>query len=261
MLFLRRSRPTPAGPAPGDIASATVADNARAEHITEPPPTPPPVPTAAIERDTLGAVAALELALAYLEEVREAATPDHDDKDARKHLLNTLALAAKQLELANKLDSNAVLEGEDDAIPYRFTVNELKAEALLLEGITHQRYDIRRAIPALTAATKLNPNSARAFYVLGLVHAANMNKAQSVAAFERAVALDPKNIAYRKELNRTQNLSAAEVAGYKVTRAGERVFDGAVTTWNVFAVIWNILTFPLRVVLGIFRLLRLHPFA
>ena len=75
------------------------------------------------------------------------------------------------------------------------------------------------------------------------------------------MALDPKNIAYRKELNRVQNVSGAEIAAYRATRAGEKVFDASVTTWNIFAIVWNIVTFPLRIVVGIFRLLRLHPFA
>lgn len=204
---------------------------------------------------------ALELALAYIVEVRDAATPAYDDSVARKHQLNTLSLAAKQLGLARKLDPDAVLEsadGEGDIL--RFTQNELEAEALLLEGLTHQVYDLRRAIPALVAATRLNPNSPRAFYVLGLVHAANRSKKDALAALERAVALEPKNITYRKELNRVQNLSAAEIAAYKATRAGERTADAGVMAWNIFAVVWNIVMFPLRVIVGTFRLLRLTGF-
>ena len=205
------------------------------------------------QRDTVGAMAAMELAYAFIEEVRAAETPGVEEKDARKHLLNTLALASRQLDAAEKLDPDAILEGQDDKdAPFRFTINELKSEALLLEGLTHQVYDLKRAIPALVAATKADPNNARAFFVLGLTHAANMNKANAVAAFQRAVALDPKNITYRKELNRAESLTAAEIAGYKATRAGERIYDAGIATanagimaWNVFAVIWNILTFPL----------------
>jgi tetratricopeptide (TPR) repeat protein len=218
-------------------------------------------------RDTPGAIAALELAYAYIEEVREAETPGLEDHDLRKHHLNTLALASKQLDAAETIDPDAILEGQDEKeIPYRYSINELKSEALLLEGLTHQTYDVKRAIPALRKATTLNPNSARAFYVLGLTHAANMNKGEAVAAFERAVALDPKNLAYRKELNRAQSLSAGTIAAYKATRAGEKIFDAGVKTanagifiynigvytWNVFAFTWNVLTFPFRLVLKIF---------
>jgi tetratricopeptide (TPR) repeat protein len=237
----------------------------------EPAPqaTPPPLPAdKPVSRDTPGAIAAMELALAYIEEVRDADRPLLDDMAERKQQLNTLALAAKQLDLANRLDPDAILEGSTDDGYYRFSGNELKAEALLLEGMTHQLYDLKRAIPALVRATELNPNSAQAFYVLGLTHAANMGKAKAVAAFEQAVALEPRNIAYRKELNRAQSLSGGEIAAYKATRAGEKMFDAGIKTanagimaWNIFAVLWNILTFPLRLVFGLFRILRLHPFA
>jgi hypothetical protein len=220
-------------------------------------------------RDTVGAMAAMELAYAFIEEVRAAETPGLEDKEARKQLLNTLSLASRQLDAAEKLDPDAILEGQDEGdTPLRFTINELKSEALLLEGLTHQVYDLKRAIPALVGATKADSNNARAFFILGLTHAANMNKTNAVAAFQRAVELDPKNIKYRKELSRTESLSAAEIAGYKATRAGERIYDAGIATanagimaWNVFAVIWNIVTFPLRMLFAIFRMLRLHPFA
>lgn len=233
-----------------------------------PPSQPPPEPPR--ERDTPAAIAALELAHAYIEEVREAERPGVEDKDMRKDQLNTLSLAAKQLDLAEQNDPDAVLEGQDAKdIPYRYTVNELKAEALLLEGLTHQMFDLRRAIPALQKATALNPNQAQAFYVLGLTHASNMNKAEAIVAYECAVALDPKNIVYRKELNRAQNMSVSEIAAFKATRAGERIFDAGIKTansgifvynigvyaWNVFAFCWNVVTFPLRLLLKTFGVL------
>lgn len=232
------------------------ADTSEPDKQSEPEKTP----VATAPRDTPGAIAAMELALAYIQEVQEANRPDLEDKDERKQQLNTLALAAKQLDLAQRLDADAVLQGQVEDVLYRFSINELKAEALILEGTTHQPYDVRRAIPALVAATTLNPSSARAFYVLGLTHSANMSKTKAIAAFEQAVALDPKNIAYRKELNRVQSLSGAEVAAYRATRTAEKMVDNTVMAWNVFAVIWNVLTFPLRVLVGIFRMLRLHPF-
>jgi len=233
--------------------------------------TTPPWPLAV--RDTPGAIAALELAHAYLEEVRETAAPSPDDEHIRKRHLNTLALAARQLEAAHKLDPDAVLEGQDEKqTPFRFTINELKAEALLLEGMTHQLYDTKRAIPALGRATSLNPNNPNAFYVLGLTHAANRNKAGAVEALQRAVTLDPGNISYRKELNRAESLTAAEIAGYKATRAGERIFDAGIKTanagivaynvlvvvHNIFAFVWNVITFPIRVLLAIFRFVVLR---
>jgi hypothetical protein len=240
----------------------------RSPLAAERPPTNEQAPSPLVmARDTPGAIAALELACAYIEEVRQADTPGLEDNETRKHHLNTLSLASKQLDAAAKHDPDACLEGQDDKeVPYRLSINELKAEALLLEGITHQMYDTKRAVPALRKATMLNPNSAHAFYVLGLTHAANMNRSEAVAALQRAVALDPKNLAYRKELNRSENLTVSEIAGYKATRAGEKIFDAGIKTanagifvyklgiyaWNIFAFTWNAITFPFRLVLKIF---------
>lgn len=217
---------------------------------------PPPIPTNL--RDTPAAFAAMELALGYLEEVRAAERPAVDDEIGRKHQLNTLSLASKQLEKAEKLDPDAVLKAADADAAFRVSINELKAEALFLEGTVHQAYDLRRAIPALVKSTALNPNDPRAFFVLGLTHAANHNKRHAIEALTRAVALDPGNLKYRLELDRAQNLSASEVAAYKVTRGAEHVFDAGVGVanagillWNIFAVTWNVLTFPIRLVLRI----------
>ena len=129
--------------------------------------------------------------------------------------------------------------------------------------MTHQTYDTKRALPALRRATELDANNPTAQYVLGIVSMANMDRTRAIEAFTRAVELDPKNITYRKELNRAESLSTAEVAAYKATRAGERIYDAGIKTanagimaWNIFAIIWNIVTFPLRMVLAMMRFLR-----
>ena len=222
-------------------------------------------------RDTPAALAAMELAFAYIEEVRAADRPSFDDTDTRKQQLNTLSLASKKLDAAQRFDPDAIFEGQDDnENAIRFSINELKAEALLFEGITHRIYDITRAIPALTRATAADPNNARVFHVLGLTHAANMNRAEAIAAFERAVTLNPGNLAYRKELDRAQNLTAGEIAGYKATRAGEKIFDAGIKTanasirvynvgvffWNIFWFTWHIVTFPARLALRLLHLFR-----
>jgi hypothetical protein len=256
---------------PQDAASTPLAPEPQASAgpqfgRTPNAPLPPPEYR---PRDTVGAIAAMELAHAYIEEVRDADMPGLEDTDARRHNLNTLSLASRQLDAAERLDPDGILEGRDaKENSYRFTINELKAEALLLEGLTHQVYDTKRAIPALIAATTANPNNPNAFYVLGLTHAANRNRSDAVAALQRAVALEPRNLAYRKELNRAESLTTAEIAGYKATRAGEKIFDAGVKTanagifvynigvytWNVFAFTWNVLTFPIRIVFKIFGL-------
>lgn len=210
----------------------------------------------------------MQLAFAYLEEVRQAPSPDFEDTAGRKQQLNTLSLAAKRLEAATAHDPDAVLETMDDNNnPIHFTINELKAKVLLIEGLTHQVYDVKRALTALTAATEHDPQSAVAFYILGLAHAENRNKALAIDALQRAVALDPSDIDYRKELDRVENLSAAAVAAYKVTRAGEKIYGAGIKTanvgiriynvfvvlWNIFAITWNVVTFPIRLMARIGR--------
>ncbi len=226
------------------------------------PAKPAGLPAIIPQRDTPAALAAMELANAYIDEVREAGLPDLDDEATRKQHLNTLSLASKQLDAAQRVDPDAILEGQDDKdCFYRLSISELKAQALLIEGLTHQVYDTRRAIPALVAATRADPSCANAFFALGLTHAANMNKAPAIEAFQRAVALDPKNLSYRKELNRVENVSEFEIVGYRATRAGEKMFDAGIKTanagirvWNIFAITWNIVTFPTRMT---FRFLQM----
>jgi len=202
-------------------------------------------------RDTTGAIAALELAQAYLEEVRDAEVPGYAEATLRKLHLNTLALATGQLERGKDLDPDAFLEGNDaQGNPRRLGFNELKAEALLLEGLTHQANDVRRAIVALAASTVLRPDNPHAFFALGLSRAAIGQKTGAVEALRQAVAINPKSIIYRKELNRAENLTAVEVAGYRSTRVGDRIVNAEISRWTLR----NLATLPRRVV----RLLHLH---
>ena len=206
------------------------------------------VPASPAPHNTPAAITALELAHACIEEVREADTPRLEDHKLRGHHLHTLALALKQLDAALKLDPDAILEGQGkNENPYRFSINELNAEALLLEGITLHTYDIKSAIPALRKATTLNANNPYAFYVLGLTQAANMNKAEAVAALQRAVALRPKNLTYCKELDRAQSLYAGETAAYRATRISDAAIKTAMATITIVGSTWKLVMFRLRV--------------
>ena len=143
---------------------------------------------------------------------------------------------------------SAILEGQKkEEIPYRYSINELKAEALLLEGITLHTYDIKSAILALRKATTVNANNPYAFYVLGLTHAANMNKAEAVAALQRAVALRPNNLTYCKELDRAQSLCTGETATYRATRISDAAIETAVAGIMTVAATWKLVMFRLRV--------------
>lgn len=247
-----------------DVAAEPPRPTASEPAAAPAPPPPALVPVAA--RDTPAALAAMELALAYIEEVREEHRSNPDEEQRKSHL-NALALATRKLDAARRADPDAMLEGQDDdGSPIRVTLSQIEAEVLLLEGLTHQVFDTRRAVPALTKACELNPHDPRAFYALGIIHAANMNRAAAVEALQTAVALDPRNITYRKELDRAESLTAGEIAVYKATRAGERIYDAGIATanvgiraWNIFAFVWNTVTFPLRAMLWVLRLLRLAP--
>ena len=88
-----------------------------------------------------------------------------------------------------------------------------------------------------------------------------MNKRSAVAAFERGCARSKEHL-YRKELNRAREPDRGGDRRLQATRAGERVYDAAHHGWNVFAVIWNIVTFPLQGgVRASFVFFRLRPFA
>lgn len=254
----------------GALAWTKIPWPARAKAPSEKPseskpaePAPPPpkpetaqVPAVDTPRDTPGAIAALELAHAYLDEVKKLGEPNYDDAGDIKRRLNTLSLAAKQLDTAERLDPDAILDvGEgEQALHYR--LNELKSDALRLEGSTHP--DPRKALSALKRATAADPENAVAFYSLGMFYAGGRNKPAAVAALKRAVELYPKSIEFRMELDRVQNLSPSEIASFRVARAGIRTYNAGIrtanvfiTAWNVFAIVWRIVFFPVRVALWI----------
>ncbi len=214
-------------------------------------------------RDTPGAIAALELAHAYIEEVRETNRPAFDDKAGRRAQLNTLSLAAKQLELAESLDADAELNIANDDKEFVFTIGALKAKALIMEARTYDDHDTKRALPPLRQAVVVDPTNATAHYMLGMIEATNMNRARAIVALETALSLEPDNLQFRKELNRAQSISATEATAFKATRMAERTYDAGiatfnvgVTAWNVFAVCWNVLTFPMRVGFAMMRFLQ-----
>jgi tetratricopeptide (TPR) repeat protein len=218
-----------------------------------------------VARDARDAIDALERAHSCVEEVREADTPGPEDHKVRRYHLDLLARASRELEVAQKLDPDAVLEGQhEEGIARRYSINELKAEALLLEGITLHAYDIKRAIAPLRESTALNANRPYGFYVLGLTYVANMNRARAVAALQRAVALDPENLLYRSGLDRARSLSTREVAAHKAASFGKEIVASGNTALSTFVAVWKIVRSPRRIFFavhrGAFRYLRLPRF-
>ena len=136
---------------------------------------------------------------------------------AIKRRLNTLRLAAKQLDAVERLDSDTILDVGDGDETFHGRLNELKLDSLRLEGSAHP--DRRKALSALRRATEVNPENAVAFYCLGMFYAGARNKCAAVAALKRAIEFYPKSIEFRMELDRVKNLSPSEIASFRVTRA------------------------------------------
>jgi tetratricopeptide (TPR) repeat protein len=173
-----------------------------------PPPVPARPPAQSARRDTPAAVEAMELAYAYLDEVDFERMPD-----MASEYLNTIALASKQIAIAEKTDPDATFALEhDDGSTSVMTVNELKAHALFKEGVCHADADPRRAVRVLEQAAAIDPMQASTHYWIGLLHAQLFNKQLAIAALEKALAIDPRNIEYRKALDRARNISGAQVA-------------------------------------------------
>jgi predicted Zn-dependent protease len=102
-------------------------------------------------------------------------------------------------------------------------------------------------------ATTLNANNSYAFYVLGVMLVTNRSKGEAVAALQRAVALKPQDLSYRKALNRARALSVGEIAVYKATRACSSIRDGGIKAWIILANAWKIVRLPWLIFLSIYR--------
>ena len=199
-------------------------------------------------RDPATAHAALQLAHSYLSELPEQLASEVIDnpENAAAHR-STLALAAKQLDIAQRADPtlNLVIDG-DDSGPLTLSQQRLRARTVQLEGLTWCATKPRREIQLLTQATEIDPTFAPAFHSLGVAHFLSRNRKQAVAALQRACALDPDNIETHKALDRARNMTDAEIATYKLSNAAARTASAGVRTWNVMKLIW-ILGLPLLI--------------
>jgi hypothetical protein len=80
------------------------------------------------------------------------------------------------------------------------------------------------------------------------MHAASRSTVQAVAALQRATALKPQNLSYRKELSRVQGPAAGEPAAFAAPRGA----NGGIKARGSFAV-RNIARFLRRAHLSIYR--------
>ncbi len=170
---------------------------------------PPPIPAAAQPRDPVSAIAALQLAHAYIREVQDNAKSLPGNAAMAAHLLNELSLASKQLAVAEAADATATLSDDEHGT---FSLADLKARALFFEAVCRSEADAKRAIRILHQAIALDPLLAPAHYWIGSLEAGLFHKPQAIAAFERAIALDPANLDYKMELGRAHNISMSQIA-------------------------------------------------
>ena len=187
-----------------------------------PPSLPTMLPAAVADvppRDTETAVDAMQLAHAYLSEFHDDIGNTLTDPVFASQTLNTLSLISRQLDIAERADPLATLTVEGkDGTPNTLSLTMMKGAALYYEATCRMADNPKRAIQLFEQCLQLSPDSANAHFLIGTLHADMFNKARAIAAFEKALALEPRNLEYRKALVRAQNISGTQVA-----------FDRAVT--------------------------------
>jgi tetratricopeptide (TPR) repeat protein len=140
-------------------------------------------------------VDALRLAHAYLVEVDDGIAKDIDEPSALANHRSTLALAARQLDIAARADPGTALEiacegGPPTIIPQAV----LRAALLTAEARTYALENVTKANALLTQATLLDPEHGPAHALLGHLYFYRRDKTRAIAAFERALALSPDDI-------------------------------------------------------------------
>jgi tetratricopeptide (TPR) repeat protein len=84
--------------------------------------------------------------------------------------------------------------------------------------------DVDLAVAELNKAIELAPNSAEAYFQLGLIqHEAKKNPTAALASYEKATTLDPQNVEYRVRLG---NLLAAQGQAARAVTELTKVVDG-----------------------------------
>ena len=186
-------------------------------------------------RDPDTAQAALKIAHAYLEELDDQ---DIAEPDTAERARSTLALAARQLQIAQNADPTVTYQHQaDNGGTVQITQAKLRAFTVYLEGVTYSESAPKRAIVLLEQAVTLDPECTPAYAKLGLLHYLACDRAEAVAALEQALRLDPNDIELVKLLDRARNMTPAQVLAYKATRATTTTISAARTTysWGMFA--------------------------
>lgn len=211
---------------------------ASAKPVKDVPPKAVSAPAAAVAalqdrpRDTETAVDAMQLALAYIAEFTDDLGNALDDPAYAARVLNTLSLISRQIEIADRADPTAIVTIETDkGEEITHSVTTLKAAAIYYEAMCRMAADPKRSLRLLEQVLEHTPDAAHAYFWIGTLNADMLNKGAAVAAFEKAVALDPRNMDYRKELVRAQSISGSQIAY-------DRAATGVRTTVSIAKWLW-----------------------
>jgi tetratricopeptide (TPR) repeat protein len=188
--------------------------------------------------DTETAIDAMQLVLAYTAEFQGNIGDTLTDPAYAAKVLNTLSLISRQIDIAEHADATATLAVENDSGEHvAYTITSLKAGAIYYEAMCRMAADPKRSIKLLEQVLQLTPDAAHAHFWTGMLNADMLNKGAAVAAFEQALALDPRNMEYRKELLRAQSISGSQVAYDRAARGVRTTVSVARWAWYAFWII------------------------
>lgn len=150
---------------------------------------------------TQEAVECLKLAKAYIDEVSKQVVGVEVDRNSGFKLLDTLKLAIKQIDKAEQLDPKAEYDGDN--------IRFLRAKAIGFHGVVELDVfkNVSNAISYFKKSIGVYDGVAVVHAYLGSLYVLKGKKKEAVAAFRKAVSLDPDEVEFRKELDRVENTS------------------------------------------------------
>jgi tetratricopeptide (TPR) repeat protein len=172
--------------------------------------------TASSPQQVSAAQAALKLASSLIFE-SDAPYRALEDPVAATTVEQSATLAARQIAIAEANDPYASITLEDGR---RFTLSDLKALSLHLEGIAVFAKKPKKGLAILEQAIALKPSLADFHFSYGVL-GMQYDRRKALHALSEAVALAPENMDYQKTLLRAQNVSRGELliaGGFKVAR-------------------------------------------
>ena len=164
---------------------------------------------------------AINLAWSYISDTDRALTEAQSDDIpvVTRQALETLSLAARQLDNAAQMDPTATVEVPDsDGEMFAPTQNDMRAAALSLEGrALHMRGSNKDAVKVLKQAVQYNPSLSAAYAELAQSYIALGHRDLALKNAQQALALQPDDIEYMKLVDRLSAASplAVNVSGFK----------------------------------------------